>query len=394
MVRGLGRAGCLWLMVACTAGAHSGEPLHAAEPPLAAVTLVGPVETVFAAKRDACDGDDVADISARAFREADGAIVLFALHTMNRALRGPDVDHLKIDCRSPLRSAGNPDPARYDDASWIAATWTDDGRAVEALVHHEYQANTHPGRCSAGSYLACWYNTVVALASTDGGRSFRPRMPPAVVAAAPFRQEVGQGRHRGFFNPSNIVGEGRFRYVLASTTGWSGQDSGACLFRTTTPHDPTSWVAYDGRGFGARFPDPYRGMPKPATCRPLEPFPGSVGGMVRHRGTGAWIAVFQASADGNRFAQPGFYTTSSRDLIRWDEPRLLLAGTTLYDDPCRSGGALIAYPSLIDRDAQGRNFDDAGDTADLYYASLRVEGCTVTSDRHLVRRRVTLRVLP
>ena len=388
MVRAIGRAGSLWLLVACVAGAH------AAEPPLAAVTLVGATETVFSAKRDACDGDDVADVSARAFREADGGIALFALHTMNRALRGPDFDHLRIECRSPLPSAGTPDPARYDDASWITATWTDDGRAVEALVHHEYQANTHPGRCSAGSYLACWYNSVTALASTDGGRSFQARTPPAVVAAAPFRQEVGQGRHRGFFNPSNIVGEGRLRYFLASTTGWSGQDSGPCLFRSATPHDPASWLAYDGRGFAARFPDPYRGVPKPVTCKPLEPFPAPVGGVVRHRGTGAWIAVFQASADGGRFPQPGFYTTSSRDLIRWDEPRLLLAGTTLYDDPCRSGGRLIAYPALIDRDAHGRNFDDAGDTADLYFASLRVEGCTVTAERDLVRRRVTLRILP
>jgi len=42
---------------------------------------------------------------------------------------------------------------------------------------------------------------------------------PRVVAAAPFRQEERQGRHRGFFNPSNVVSDGPFRYVMVTNTG-------------------------------------------------------------------------------------------------------------------------------------------------------------------------------
>ena len=363
-------------------------------PPLAAITVVGPPETVFTPKRDACDGDDVPDTNARAFRLQDGSVALFAMHTLNRALRGPDLGRLELDCASPLRSRGDEDPARYDDASWITATWTDDGRRVQALIHHEFHGQAHPGRCSFKEYMACWYNSVVAASSEDGGRSFRRDSPPVVVAGPPFRQNVGQGRHRGFFNPSNIVGDGPARYVLISTTGWAGQSSGPCLFRTETIGDPSSWRAYDGRSFTIRFGDPYRAEQKPAPCRSIAPFPAPVGALVRHRGTGAWIAVFQASRDSIRFAEPGFYTTSSRDLLRWDEPRLLMAGPTLYDDPCKSGGRLIAYPSLIDRTAKGRNFDDVGDEAELYFTSLRVEGCGVTSDRDLIRRKVTVRILP
>ena len=368
-------------------------PLQAAEPPLVAVTLVGAPETVFTPGRDACDGDDVPDTNARAFREADGAIAMFAMHMKNRALRGPDFDRLKVDCRPPLESKGDADPARYDDASWITATWTEDGKAVQALVHHEYRANTHPGRCSRKEYLACWYNTIVAATSRDGGRSFERAAPPVVVAAAPFRQETGQGRHRGFFNPSNIFGDGRQRYMLASSTGWEGQPSGPCLFRTERPDQPASWRAYDGRAFSIRYGDPYRTEAKPATCQAVQPFPAPVGAVVRHRGSGAWIAVFQAKGDGRRFPQSGFYTTASRDLLRWDEPRLLLAGQTLYDDPCGSGGVLINYPSLIDRAARGRNFDDVGDEADLYFTRLKVEGCQVTSQRDLLRRRLNIKVI-
>ena len=379
------------LLLAGTAAALAqGAP----EPPLSALTLVGPPSTVFSAARDACDGADMPDAPARAFREPSGAVALFGMHYRNRALRGPDLGHLTLDCAVVLDSAGKADPAAYDDRSWITATWTEDGRAVAALIHHEYQANEHPGRCPAGTYMACWYNTITAAASADGGRSFTRADPPAVVAGAPFRQEAGQGRHRGFFNPSNIVADGRWRYFLSSTTGWKGQGEGVCLFRSDDPADPSRWRAWTGTGFTAAFPDPYRAaIREPASCRPVGPFPGPVGAVIRHRGSGAFIAVFMAKA-GGVYEKSGFYWTTSRDLLTWDRPRLLLEGKTLYDDPCTAGDRLIAYPSLLDPAAQGRNFDDAGDAALLTYASLRVEGCTITSDRDLLRRPVAITVWP
>lgn len=384
-------------VLACLVG--TARALASSEPPLSSLTLVGPPAIVFKAGRDACDGADVPDISARALRDASGAVALFGLHYRNRAMRGPDLDHLKLDCAVVLDSGEAPDPAAYDDRSWIAATWSEDGRRVEALLHHEYQANAHPGRCREAGYLACWYNTVVAARSEDGGRSFRRAAPPVVAMAAPFRQEVGQGRHRGFFNPSNIVADGRWRYVFVSTTGWDKpgrQEPGTCLFRTDDPGDAASWRGWTGRGFTAAFPDPYRGAPKPPeACLPLAPFPAGVGAVVRHRATGAFIAVFMAKADPARgLPQSGFYWTTSRDLLAWDTPRLLLAGATLYDDPCAAPGGLIAYPSLLDPQARGRNFDDTGDTALLTYATLRTQGCTVTSDRDLLRRPLAIKVWP
>lgn len=375
----------------------------APEPPLSALTVTGPERTVFAATRDACDGADVPDAPARAFRDAAGAVAVFGLHYRNRALRGPDLDHLTIDCRVVLDSGGKPDPALYDDRSWITATWTEDGQRVSALVHHEFQANEHEGRCRSKVYRECWYNTITAAASRDGGASFPRPSPPPVVAGAPFRQEEGQGRHRGFFNPSNIVGDGRWRYFLASTTGWdrpgSDQPAGVCLFRTDDPADPLRWRAWTGTGFTAAFPDPYgKAAKRPDTCRPVGPFPGPVGAVVRQRGSGVWIAVFMAAKDttakGGAFTESGFYWTTSRDLTTWDVPRLLMAGATLYDDPCKAGARLIAYPSLLDPGAEGRNFDNVGERALLTYATLQVEGCTITSDRDLVRRPVAVKVWP
>ncbi|GJE02108.1 hypothetical protein [Methylobacterium isbiliense] len=364
------------------------------DPPLSALTLVGPAQPVFRAAHDACDGHDVPDAPARAFRDAGGGLVLFGLHYRNRALRGPDFDRLRLDCRVVLESGLDPDPARYDDRTWITATWTEDGRSVAGLLHHEYHGEAHPGRCIATTMMACWYNTVLAARSTDGGARFARAAPPVVVAGAPFRQEVDQGRHRGFFNPSNIVREGRHWYFLAATTGWAGQPHGVCVFRSDDAGDPGRWRAHDGQGFTLAYADPYRKGAKPSgACRPVGPFPGPVGSVSRHRGTGAWIAVFQAAA-GGVFPRSGFYWTTSRDLMTWDTPRLLLAGATLYDDYCKAGGGLISYPSLIDRDAKGRNFDDVGDSAELYYATLPVTGCTVTGERDLVRRPVAIKVWP
>lgn len=384
-------------LVLCTlaiAVPAASKPGRTEAPPLAAVTVVGPTEIVFDHRKQGCGGTDVPDAPARAFRDAKGEIVLFAPHYDNRALRGPSFEALKLDCRTTLPSGENEDPAAYNDASWIAATWTDDGARVAALVHHEYHAAEHPGRCRMKDNLSCWYNTVVGVSSTDGGASFQRSKIPAVVAASPFRQEVDQGRHRGFFNPSNIVRNGAYRYVFAATTGWDGQSSGACLFRSENPFDPGSWRAFDGQSFSIRYSDPYRASgPRPRECKPLAPFPAPVGAIVRHRPTGAWVAVFQAAA-GGELPEAGFYTTSSRDLLAWDKPRLILPGKTNYDDPCGAKGTMISYPSLIDRNAPGRNFDEVGDSADLYFTTLRVEGCTITSERDLVRRRVTIKVWP
>ena len=44
----------------------------------------------------------------------------------------------------------------------------------------EYQANEHPGRCRSKVYLECWYNTLTAAASSDGGRSFSRGIAEAV----------------------------------------------------------------------------------------------------------------------------------------------------------------------------------------------------------------------
>ena len=360
-----------------------------------AVSLAGSPTVVYDPARDGCSGIDEPDMNPRAFRDSDGRAVMFALHYVAHPLRGPDLDRLKIDCWSALDSPLDPEPSHFADRLYVAATWTRDGSRVGALVHEEYHADEH-GRCSVGDSLGCWYNTVLGFHSRDGGRRFE-RSEPLVVAAAPFTQEVGQGRHRGFFEPSNMFGRGGSVYAFVSTTGWDGQDAGSCLFRTDDPMRPDRWRAYDGRAFAIRYADPYRSNALPQPCEVIRPFSFAVNSVVHHAPSGLWLAVLQAAAGAGAFPVDGFYYASSRDLLHWSPPHLLLAGRTLYSNRCKAGddgarGDLVNYPSVLDPSSASRNFDEVAATPFLYFVAMETRGCA-TAHRLLMRRplAITLR---
>ena len=346
----------------------------------------GAPQTMFRSGVDGCAPIDTPDINARAFRDADGGVSMFALHYVNRALRGPDLSHLKIDCKVALDSGLDSHPADYNDRRYMTATWTDDGRRIVGIVHHEYHAEDH-GRCSFKETIKCWFNSILSFQSADGGHSFQMDKP-AVVASAPFGQDVGQGRHRGFFNPSNIVSDGRYEYFMSSTTGWDGQNHGVCLFRSANPFDSASWRAFDGADFTIHYRDPYaadRQATKP--CAIIGPFGLPVGSITRHKASGRWLAVWLASKNNDLIPLDGFYYATSTDLRQWSEPRLLLAGHAFQEGAC--GGRIISYPAVLDEGSTSRNFDETGDAPWLYYVNIKMNGCE-TGERAIVRERLAI----
>ena len=368
--------------------------VRAQEAPALHLALEGRAEKVFGMD-DRCAPVDLPDVNPRAWRTADGGVAMFALQFQARALRGPDLLHLKIDCHVALESREDPDPAKYDGRRYITSTWTPDGQRVAALVHDEYHADVHPGRCLFKDGLECWWNTILSFRSTDGGANFVPSKP-LVVAATPFQQDIGQGRHRGFFNPSNMVGFEGYVYAFVSTTGWLGQDAGECLIRTRDPMDSASWRAWNGHDFTVSWRDPYASgrQTSQASCAPIEPFGYPVGSVVRHRATGAFVAVWEAPRVEGKFATEGLYYATSRDLTHWSQAALL-AATPITHQPCGPGesnkdGWITSYPALIDADARGRNFDDAGDSAWLFYDRIKNVGCIPAGERILLRQRIAI----
>lgn len=367
-------------------------------PPIVEIRPVGEPVTVFRYTTDACDKDDIPDAPARAFRHDDGTVTLLAPHWRNRRLRGPDLLNLRPDCAVVFEGNGDERPERFDDRLWITSTWTADGVTVFALVHSEYQGYRHPGRCSTGRYVDCWYNVISQAVSRDGGRSFRfERDAPPLVAAVPYRFERDARRHVGFFNPTNIVRHGEAWYAMVSTGGVGAQAYGNCLLRTTRLDEPKSWRAWDGTGFGVAFADPYAEdlRPESHVCEPIGrgALNWPVSSLTRHGPSGAFIALTKTyQRDGpNATKRAVLLGSASWDLINWSRPAVIRGIPTPHDTNCENDPP-VSYPSLLDPKSPDRNFETVGDTAMLFVTWYNARGCRRGMDRDLLRLPVSIEV--
>jgi hypothetical protein len=134
------------LLVACVllVGA-AGLQTQTGKQPSGEVRIIGPEEVVFDWTTDRCEMNDVPDLPARAFRDADGKVQLIATHYVDRRMIGDTLALVKRDCRVVMNSDMNGDPAKFDDHEWLGSFYTLDGQTIYALVHDEYQGHTHRG---------------------------------------------------------------------------------------------------------------------------------------------------------------------------------------------------------------------------------------------------------
>jgi hypothetical protein len=363
-----------------------------APPTLKSMTVAGPQTTVFDWSRDACDDVDIPDAPARAFRDAAGRVVLMASHFVSRRAIGPDLGHLTHQCKISMNSDYSSLPQDYDDKSWLASTYTKDGRTVFGLVHDEYQGNTHPGRCASGDYFKCWYNVITFARSDDSGLTFRrPAGPAKLVAAIPYRYEPDSGAH-GLFEPSNIVYRQRdgYYYTIVRAGGFGDQKTGACLLRTRQLADPSSWRGWDGSDFGTRFIDPYRQSvpPQDHLCEPVG-F-GQIATMSSSLTWNTYLGQYLLVGPSTDYSPTdkrgitGFYYSVSPDLIRWSRRRLFREVVFPWKFGCGDRQP-VAYPSVLDPNSKSRNFETTGRRPWLFFTRLHYAGCQQTMNRDLVR---------
>lgn len=349
-------------------------------------------ETVYAWSKERCEEWHIPDAPLRAFRDDKGEVVAFTSHHRNRALIGDRLDRIRTSCAISFEAKNSADASQFSDMSWIAATWTSNGRDVYALMHDEYHADRHPGACRFKDGMACWYNVVTAARSSDGGQSFKTADPPTVVAAPAFRQEVGQGRHRGFFNPSNIVEKDGAWYALIATTGGEGQKGGTCIYRSTNIADPKAWRAFDGQDFTLPAVDPYRedtSQTKP--CQPLKVLPTVVGSVTRHEASGQWLAIFHLGPDPKQGIVGGRVAYSwSKDLMTWSPLQTLITHPTMWSKDC-GDRERYSYGAIADPDSSSRNFETTGDEPYLFMTKMHVADCKMGPQRDLVR--IKLRIV-
>lgn len=354
-------------------------------PRFVSLRVAGSEQVVFDWTTDRCEDVDIPDLPARAFRDAEGRVQLISAHYVNRRFVGPDLDQLAHGCEVVMDSDYNADPAAFDDREWISSTWTPDGRTVYALIHNEYQGNTHPGQCASGIYLKCWYNAITLAVSSDGGRTYLDQPPPRIVATVPNRYVSDDGPI-GIFNPSNIVRNGRDGYYYALVR-LNIRDStfGDCLIRTKDLADASSWRAWSrGTAFETTFIDPYGSNPNLSAqlCTGVSPdqlgdlVPGS---LTYNTVARQWLLVGVRAG--------GFFFTLSPDLIHWSAQKLFYPSTVPWTYQCGDADP-VHYPSLIDPTSSSRNFETTGRFAFLYFTQFHTESCVQGLDRDLMRVKI------
>jgi hypothetical protein len=343
------------------------------------LATVGAPSIVFDYNRDRCSEVDIPDAPARAFRDADGRIKLFATHYVNYFSIGETLDAVQRDCSVAFRGGENSDPQKVDDRVWLSSFYTEDGSEVFAIAHNEYQGHRRPERCPSQVYLNCWYNTLVALYSNDKGVTFS-RRPGGVslIAGADVSYIPDFGRRLGASNPSNIVRSGRYYYFMF-IQDTSVQRGLLCLARTPTLQDPHSWRVWDGNEFSIGLS--VDGLLSERPCIPVRGLlPNNVGSIVFEPKSALYIAIQDAGKSGSR--PGGVYYSVSKNLTDWSNPVLLME-LPVTDTNCPS--VRYGYPSILDPASRSRNFETIESRPYLYLMRVQTRRCGLTMLRDLIR---------
>jgi hypothetical protein len=350
----------------------------------------------FNATRDACNSVDTPDQSMAAFRRDDGTVVAFIGDADREGTwgpivggfyrsYGPSVLNLTRDCSAPVlkSGAGSNGPGVFPHNVWLMATWTGDGNTVHGLVHDEFSANATdtrlcPHGASKANHTHCWYTTVLAVVSTDGGRRFdfaaTVDNPRGIALAPPVGFNPELTGPQGFPNSHTVQGPGGYLYALlgcgdgAHLPSAAFPTGGKCVYRTTDIGNVGGWRGWDGEGWSATVVDPYV-SPAPPTAGH---YPAVVGSDIVGSGSVVYLEAqdlfvmmgtkLVPTGKGQRPVVHVYYQTST-NMTTWSG--VLTAGSFALPDTFYG---CATYPRLMDAASPSRNFDviGGGASAEVY----------------------------
>jgi len=382
------------LSLVAAAAAQSGpatDSLHLAHPAAKTPTITGALDTsrtaVFVTPAQSCNKNDIPDAMARAFRDSTGTIHLVAASSELFQNLGPTLDSVQHSCEVGHYSANDPNPADFNDQSWIDTFYTLDGTTIAGLTHMEYHGWAHPGECTfKNGYNGCEYDSDTYHWSDDGGYHFNsPKAPANFLAGVPYQYVKDRGPS-GYSVDSNIIELGGWYYAMVTSWQWPANCSGTkgphhCLtpsggapMRTQDVFDPSSWRGWSGTDFTVSFVDPYPGpvdRPQQHVYTPV-PYMDVVTGINLFGSRNLVIAVLWNPWD-TEYGRKGFYLSTSTDLVNWTKPTLVATlEQFLAQEP--PGSWQYAYLSLIDPTAPDLNFSVVGNHPYLYYVRLDNNG--------------------
>jgi hypothetical protein len=310
---------------------------------------------------------------------------------VNYQMIGPDLNSLTMSCTLAMDSNRNADPSAYDDRRWVASPYTLDGTNVYALTIDEYQGWRHPGMCTSTLFDAtCWYDSITFSTSATGGVTYTQEPAPArLVASVPYQYAANSGM-AGYYTPSNIIRRGDgYYYALIDATPYQAQQAGVCVIRTNRLADPTSWRAWDGRGYTVDFVDPYTNPqpPEQHVCSPVgfEEIENMTQSLTYNTFFEEYLVVglanFHDPDTGAVYPAIGYST--SPDLINWSERKVLMKAVVPWTYQC--GDSPIIDPTVLDPLSGTRNFETTGRNVYLYFTRMNYQNCRQTLDRDLIR---------
>lgn len=382
-------------MFASAAAAQQNASLGSAEP-------VGSRSVVFNTTHQ-CELIDIPDAPARAFRDDKGMIHMVSSHYRLRQSIGPTLATVKHRCEIAYDSHHDPNPANWDDSTWVDSFFSIDGKNVVGLGHMEYHGWEHPGECfEQGNYSSeCWYNGDTFHMSHDGGYHFNSFTPPAnYILSLPFPYLVNSGPE-GYSIDTNIIKSGDWYYAIA--TGWNwpvgcGDFSscfvhgGASPIRTNNITDPKSWRGWSGGDFSVQFTDPYAGPVVDPLDHVFTPVPiiDYANSISYHPASGLFVATL-IDPFNQAYGPEGIYLSTSPNLVSWSQPVLVVTIDKLltHEPP---GNWTYAYASLLDDTSTDPNFSTIGDTPYLYYVRSDNNNCCYV--RVLYRQKIKLTWTP
>ncbi len=306
-----------------------------------------------------CDGYDIPDTAAHAYRDASGRVNLITGSEINWRSVGSSLDNVQKSCNQVFHSAWDPVYDHFKNSEWITSTYTEDGNTIFGLVHNEWYAYLSDPRCPGGPQRGYgWVNAITTIRSDDGGANyFRPA--DHLVSRAPVGWINGDSRFPcseqqrtvfGSFGPSKIMKIGSYYYSMyqseADPLGYLTM--GGCLMRTRNLANGSSWQKWTLNGWDAR-PE--------AVCSPIDT--GHIGKM--HESITYDTHLDRFLLVGNHYAPaPGVYLSVSSDLFHWSDPMKLYP--------------LIAadhvYPAILDPADPSRNFERPGERPYIYFSDL------------------------
>jgi hypothetical protein len=354
------------------------------------IAPTGSEQVVFDWSTQHCEPDGIPDVGTRAFRDAANNVHLLLQHWVNHQFVGPTLDSVRLNCSVTMGSHANADPGMYDDREWVASPYTLDGTTVYALLHMEYLGSSHPNMCTSGPGY-CRYTALTFGTSTNSGASFSHTAPPShLVASIPYKY-VPDVPSYGIGAPSNIVktSDGYY-HALIKAEGFGNQPSGACGIRTKNLADPTSWRAWNGSSYSVQFMNPYTSTDSPDRhiCTPVSPEIGSMTeSLTFNTWLGEYLLVGAASAyDDSGQVVNGFFYSTSTDLIHWSPKKLFMEAVTPWSYKGCGDADPVQYPSVLDPNSPGRNFETTGRTMNLYFVRDHYnQYCNQDWDRDLVK---------